>query len=191
MESSAGSIAPAWPAALGDGHSPPLIDSLRPCGPPTTFTMRPAYLRTLLPVSRYLLPVDSSNVNAPEAPGASLTQPTSSTGLREIPELVGGVCAAPTATGTIQDRSATADIFTMSPPRGATRTDTVLQQCGDGERRAVRPALRDLGLDVARDQNRLRRARPVQCRGAAIYRGRCRAGPHRPRPQGAMAAHAR
>ena len=37
--------------------------------------MRPAYFRTLFPVSRYVLPADSLNVKAPDEPGSSLTQP--------------------------------------------------------------------------------------------------------------------
>src|SRR4029079_6620592 len=80
-----------------------------------------AYFRTLFPVRRYLLPPDSSNVNEPDAPGLSLTQPTSSTGVCAVGEDFGADCAAITPTSTKQDKSARAETFTMFPPR-ATRT---------------------------------------------------------------------
>src|SRR5688572_251077 len=106
---------------FGDGQSPPRIESRLPLssGPPTTRTFRPAYWRTLFPVRRYLpTPAVSLTVSDPDVPGSWLTQPTSSTGLRDADAGEDdGVWAVAAATITEQDATASVKALRISPPR--------------------------------------------------------------------------
>ena len=107
--------------------------------------MRPAYFRTLFPVSRYLPPAVSLKVKEPDAPGSSLTHPTSSTGLRASD--VGGWRrlsqrqARWNEAGREDDGGCSEHCLLLE----RVAQTLYLQQCDDGERRALHAAVRSSG----------------------------------------------
>src|SRR5436853_4452727 len=85
-----GSIAPACAAAFGDGSRPPLIVN-RFGVAPVTSTCWPTYLRTFVPVNRYVVPSLSLIMYWPGSESSLATHPTSVTSLGDF----GGVCGEP------------------------------------------------------------------------------------------------
>src|SRR5581483_10132255 len=103
MAACVGSIAPACAATFGLGVRPPTIFSFGGLAAPISSTRRPRYLRTSVPLRRYVVvpSLKSARVKWPVCTGSAVTQPVTLIGFDPVlPDDDGGVAVWAAAADT-------------------------------------------------------------------------------------------